>query len=48
MAAAFFAAKAAEVAVKWAFAPIPELEVPRQNNVSVLLFEDRPASTAIE
>ena len=38
-AAAFFAGKAVEVAVKWAFRSDPDLKLPYQDNISALLHE---------
>src|SRR5438552_10217332 len=38
-AAAFFAGKAVEVAVKWAFRNDPGLKLPYQDNISALLHE---------
>jgi type I restriction enzyme, R subunit len=38
-AAAFFAGKAVEVAVKWAFRTDPELKLPYQDNIAALLHE---------
>src|SRR5882762_3476674 len=38
-AAAFFAGKAVEVAVKWAFRTDPGLKLPYQDNISALLHE---------
>src|SRR3954463_2572760 len=38
-AAAFFAGKAVEVAVKWAFRSDPNLKLPYQDNISALLHE---------
>lgn len=38
-AAAFFAGKAVEIAVKWAFRADPELKLPYQDNIAALLHE---------
>jgi type I restriction enzyme R subunit len=38
-AAAFFAGKAVEVAVKWAFRTDPGLKLPYQDNIAALLHE---------
>src|ERR1041384_27108 len=38
-AAAFFAGKAVEVAVKWAFRSDPNLKLPYQDNIAALLHE---------
>src|SRR5438132_12148748 len=38
-AAAFFAGKAVEVAIKWAFRTDPGLKLPYQDNISALLHE---------
>src|SRR6516164_4683996 len=38
-AAAFFAGKAVEVAVKWAFRADPNLRLPYQDNIAALLHE---------
>ena len=38
-AAAFFAGKAVEIAVKWAFRSDPNLKLPYQDNIAALLHE---------
>ncbi|QWG12797.1 DEAD/DEAH box helicase family protein [Bradyrhizobium sediminis] len=47
-AAAFFAGKAVEVAVKWAFRSDPNLKLPYQDNISALLHEPSFRSAAGE
>ena len=47
-AAAFFAGKAVEVAVKWAFRSDPNLKLPYQDNISALLHEPSFRRTAGE